>query len=231
VGVPMAIGTIKALRAGMTVLNAVRAGITSIGLKTSIGAVVVVLVAFLLYLFLENPKKILGMVINDTDDHLIVKDWRKGVDGGTDSDLFMQHGHMVNFMQDNEEGLQSPQVQIRARAFFAEKDPDNVIFGGVYYADRNFGLRGAEGVMIFTAKNSSLRFAHMFAVPYFNDNGTNMRLLSGETGSIEQLYREMYDSRKVQLEFNDGGYHFRSGVDNARGGVVGCIGSIRKIAG
>jgi hypothetical protein len=231
VGVPMAIGTIKALRAGMTVLNAVRAGITSIGLKTAIGVVVVVLVAFLLYLFLENPKKILAMVINDTDDHLIVKDWRKGVDGAKEGDLFMQHGHMANFMQDNEEGLQSPQVQVRARAFFAEKDPDNVIFGGIYFADRNFGLRGAEGVMIFSGKNTSLRFAHMFAVPYFNDNGTNMRLLSGEVPDIEQLYREMYDSRKVQVDFNDGGYRFRSGVNDARGGVVACIGSISKIAG
>lgn len=230
VGVPMAVGAVKALRAGMTVLNAIRAGITSIGMKTAIGAVVVILVGFLLYLFLDNPKKILGMVINNTDEHLVVTDWQKGVDGAKAGHLYMSHGHMANFMQDNEEGLQSPQIQIRARAFFGEKDADNVIFGGIYFADRNFGLRGAEGVMVFSSKTSSLCFAHQFACPYFEDNGTNMRLINGAVPDLETLNNEMYNSRKVQVDFSDGGYRFRSGVNDARGGVVACIGSISKLA-
>ncbi|MBV9788413.1 MAG: hypothetical protein JOZ51_09590 [Chloroflexi bacterium] len=230
IGIPMAVGAIKGLRAGMTLLNAVRAGITSVGLKTAIGVVVVALVGFLLYLFLDNPKKILGMVINNTDEDFVVNNWRKGIDGAKDGNLFMEHGHMANFMQDSEEGLQSRQIQIKARAFFAENDPDNVIFGGIYFADRNFGLRGSEGVMVFTSTTTSLSFAHQFAVPYTNDNGTNIRLINGAVPDIQALYREMYETRKVQVDATDGDYRLRSGVNDARGGVVGCIASISKLS-
>ena len=228
VGVPAAINTIKALKAGSTVLNAVRAGIMGIGMKTAIAAVVIALATLLLFLFLDNPKKILGMVINDTDSNLIVKDWKKGVNGNKNGDLFMAHGHMADFMEDNENGLGSPAIQIRSKINFGAGDKENVVFAGIYFANRNFGLRGAEGVMIFSSKTSALRFAHMFAVPYVNDNGTNMKLITQDVKDIETLYRELYNSKGVCVEVSEGGYRLRSCVNHARGGVVACIASISK---
>ncbi|MGQ7378966.1 hypothetical protein ACTGVF_11275, partial [Streptococcus suis] len=143
--------TWTAWRGGATFLNALRAGITTLGMKTAITIIVIVLVAFLLYLFLENPKKVLALVFNDTAEDLVVTNWRAGVEGGTGGNLYVAHGHMENFMQDHASGdLDSPIVQIRQRFFFEPNDPDNVVFGGIYFADRNFGLRGSEGVMLFT---------------------------------------------------------------------------------
>lgn len=227
VGVPMAIATARALRDGATLLAAIRAGITSIGLKTAIGAVVVVLVGFLLYLFLENPKKILGIVLNGTDKHLVVNNWQKGVDGATGSDLFMAYGHMASFMKDNESGLASPEVQIRAKIEFGPSDPDNLIFGGIYFADRNIGLHGAEGTAIFTSSDKQLRFGHLFACPYFEDNGAYIAI-SQQGQSGEQFYNEFYGKRTVSLDHREQGYRLRSNVNDARGGVVACIASITR---
>ncbi len=223
VGVPMAVETIKALRAGQALLTAIRTGITSIGLKTAIGAVVVVLVGFLLYLFLENPKKILGMVINDTDEHLVVKEWEKGVDGKKAGDLYMAFGHMASFMQDNEGGLVSPKVQVRARVNFGPSDPENLVFAGIYFADRNFGMRGAEGVMIFSSPK--IRFAHLFAVPYFEDNGTYIGFVT-EGEDIEKIYNDFYGKRQVSVSYTERNYRLAANVNAPRGGVVACIASI-----
>ena len=222
VGVPCTILVIKGLRAGQTLSAAMLAGIKGIGLKTVMVAVVAVLVSLLYYLLWENPKKILGMVINNTDENLIVKDWETGK-----GDLFMQHGEMVNFMQDNEDGLASDILQLKQRLFFGEGDKDNVVFAGFYFADRNIGFRGSEGVMIFSSKTSNMKFAHMFAVPYVNDNGTNIGPILGSP-NLEELYRNLYDHRKVRVDFIEDNYRYTSTVNDPRGGVIGCIASIHK---
>ena len=223
VGVPLAVNVVKNLRAGQALRLAMLNGVKGLGMKTAIAAVAVILVALLLYLTLENPKKILGMVINNTDDNLIVKNYNTGK-----GDLYMRHGHMADFMEDNEEGLQSPKVQIRKRMYFEKGSEDNIVLAGIYFADRNFGLRGAEGIMVFSSKESSLKFAHMFAVPYTKDNRTNMKLLKSAPGDLDKLYQELYDANKVRVDFTDGGYKFTSTVNDARGGTVGCIAYIEQ---
>ncbi|MBO9557721.1 MAG: hypothetical protein J7515_03930 [Caulobacter sp.] len=230
VGTSMAGLTIGALRAGQVLSVALRIGVTSLGIKTAVVVVVIVLAAFLLYLFMENPKKILGLVLNDTDDDLVVRDWRRGVDGGTGGELFMQHGHMANFPEDHATGdLSSPLVQIRKRAFFGPNDPDNVVFAGFYFANKNFGLRGAEGVMLFQPGASNKRYAHMFACPYVNDNGTNMRPVHGGAGQLPGLYRDMYNTRRERVDFVHDGVRMTSTVNHPRGGVVGLIASFSKV--
>lgn len=225
VGTAWAKLTWNAWRGGQTLLQATRTGITTLGIKTAVAVVIIVLAAILLYLFLENPKKILGLVYNNTDDMLVVKNWNQR--GG---DLYMEHGEMVNFMADHENGdLDSPMVQIRSRYYFGPNDPDNVIFGGLYFADRNFGLRGSEGVMIFSSKTSDLRVAHQFAVPYVNDNGSNMRKIGPGSVNMEQLFRDMYNGRKTRVDVTEGGYRLLSTVNDPRGGVVGLIAAISKV--
>lgn len=230
VGTAMSKLTISAWRAGQPLLQAVRAGVTGVGLKTAVTVVIIILAALLLYLFLENPKKILGLICNDTDEDLIVKDWRKGVSGGTGGDLYLEHGHMENFPEDHATGaLDSPLVQVRKRAFFGPGDEENVVFAGFYFGDRNFGLRGVEGVMLFSSTTSNLMFAHQFAVPYTKDNGTNMRFLTARPGSLPDLFRDMYNQRRVRVDITAEGYRLVSTVNDPRGGVVGLIASISKL--
>ena len=171
------------------------------------------------------------MLINDTDEDLVVANWRNGVSGGSNSDLYMAHGEIVNFPEDHEnESLSSPLVQLRKRFYFAPNDPDNSVCASIYFADRNIGFRGSEGVMLLSSKESPLIVAHQFAVPYVNDNGTNMRLITGpKPTNLEPLYRDMYNSRRVAVDVSEGGYRLTSAVNDARGGVVALIASISKI--
>jgi hypothetical protein len=225
VGTAWAKLSFSAWRGGETLLQATRTGITSLGIKTAVAVVVIVLAAILLYLFLENPKKILSVIYNDTDDMLVVKDWNK-----QSGNLHMEHGEMKNFMLDHSTGdLDSPLVQIRSRSSFAPNDPDDVIYGGLYFADRNFGLRGSEGVMVFSSTTTSLIFAHQFAVPYTNDNGTSMRLLNGQPENLDELFREMYNNRVTRFDQTIDSFRMTSTVNSPRGGVVSLIGTISKV--
>ncbi|WP_041525019.1 hypothetical protein [Gilvimarinus agarilyticus] len=214
--------TWNAWRGGQTLLQATRTGITSLGMKTAITVIIIVLAAVLLYLFLQNPKKILGVIYNDTDDMLEVKNWNK-----SSGNLHMEHGEMKNFMSDYSTGdLDSPKIQIRSRNSFGANDPDDVIWGGLYFADRNFGLRGSEGVIVFSSTTSSLMFAHQFAVPYVNDNGTFMQILDSQPNDLSRLFREMYDKRQTRFDQSSSGIRMTSTVNDPRGGVVAAIGTI-----
>jgi hypothetical protein len=230
VGTAMAKATFTAWRAGQTLLAAIKTGVTSIGIKTAVAVVIIILAAILLYLFLENPKKILGLVYNDTDDDLVVTDWRKGVDGAKAGDLFMAFGGMKNFPEDHATGdLDSPLVQLRKRAFFGPDDPDNAVFGSFFFADRNFGLRGSEGVMVLSSKTSSLRYALLFACPYSEDNGTAVRIYDGGSPPPWTLYDEMYPGRAVRAITNASGVLMISTVNAPRGGVVFMVATISKV--
>ena len=230
VGTAMGSLMFKAWRAGAPLLTAIRTGITGIGMKTVITVVIIILAAILLYLFLENPKKILAIFINDTDDDLVVKDWRKGVDGQSGGNLWMEHGYMQNFPEDHASGdLASPLVQVRKRVNFGPDDPENSVYAGFFFADRNFGLLGAEGVMLFTSSTSNLSYALQFAVPYVKDNGTNMLLFKDVEPKVKDLYRDMYNNRRVRVDTNKEGVRMVSTVNDPRGGVVSLIASVSKV--
>ena len=229
VGTAMAAGTIAALVAGQALLAAITVGVTGIGIKTAVVVVVIVLAAILLYLFLENPKKILGLLFNDTDHDLEVRDWRRGVDGAKAGDLFMAFGHMANFPEDHATGsLDSPLVQLRKRAFFGPGDPDNAVFGAFFFANRNFGLRGSEGVMVLSSRTTNERYALLFACPYFEDNGTAVRIYGGGSPPPWVLYDQMYRQRSVRAGMNSGDVRMVSTINHPRGGVVFLLASLSK---
>jgi hypothetical protein len=223
IGAPMTAEVLRELRAGQSLAVAIQNAITTIGLKTAIAAAVAVLTGLLRYLALENPKKILGLVVNDTDEHLVVKDWKEGVDGRTAGDLYLHSGHMAAFMQDNERGLLSPRIQIGARVTYGPEEPDTIVFAGLYVANRNVGLRGTEGVMIFTSP--AFRVAHLFAVPYFDDNGTYIGFVT-EGEDIVKVYQDFYDKRQVSISRTERNYRLDANVNAARGGTVSCIAAI-----
>lgn len=228
-GVPAGYAAIKAYRAGKTIKESALAGVKGIGLKTAIAIALVILVILVIFFILENPKKFFGMVINQTPFNLIVENWEKGVGGKQEGNLYMDHGTIKNFMQD-QESLSSPQYQIKGGSFLDSPD-DKLVFGGFYFADKRVGVYGTGGVMIFTSPdNSTLEVAHMFTCPYSVDNGTNMAVIAdGPVKSIKTLYKGMYDTRDVNVAVTEGNYELQSRINDARGGIVGCIASIKSL--
>lgn len=225
IGVPMGIQVVKSLIAKEGLKVAMLNGVKAVGMKTAVVAVVLVLAGLLYYLLVENPKKILGMVVNNTDDDFVVNNYASG-----NGNLRMIHGQMVNFMQDSEEGIDGPTLQLKQRLNFGPGNEENMVFAGIYFADRNVGFRGSEGIALFTSKsNSNFKFAHVFAVPYTNDNRSNIKIVNGNPGDLETLFRSLYDQNKQRVDYNDQGYRLTSTVNDPRGGVVGCIAYIGKI--
>ncbi len=227
VGGPLLVAFMASWVVGVGVQAALMAAIRIVGTKTVITTVIVILFAFLLYLFKGNPKKILGLVLNNTNNSLYVKDFRNSSNKG---DLYMRHGKMVNFMEDSEDGPSSHKVQIIKREYFGKDNEKNMLQMGIYFADRNVGLRGSEGIMVFrSVEDAHFKFAHMFAVPYMSDNRTNMKYLDAEPKSLDKLYQELYDGNKTRASFQEKGYRFTSTVNDPRGGTVACIAVITKV--
>ncbi|HUR83149.1 MAG TPA: hypothetical protein VM733_20500 [Thermoanaerobaculia bacterium] len=228
VSVPMAIGTIQALRvAGTTVAAALRAGIANIGMKTAVLAIAVALTTLIWWLIHDNPKKILGLVINETDEHLVVRNWRAGTEGGTGADLYMAHGDMKSFPQDYEEGVLAKKIQINKRAYFGPGDKENACYAGIFFAEKKTGFYGTEGIIVFSSTEGTPRFAQVFACPYTKDNGTAGRVLNGWP-DVQKLFDDLYDKRQVNFSTKEHGHEFVSSVNDARGGVAACISSFRK---
>ncbi|MDP9193624.1 MAG: hypothetical protein M3P06_18165 [Acidobacteriota bacterium] len=224
VSISMARETFAAIRGGQALTAALRTGITRIGMSTAIGAVVLVL-AVLVYWFASlNPKRILGMIINDTDSPLVVNNWRAGVhspDRG--GDLYMERGKMESYMQDYQGGDLSKQVQIDARVWIEE---ERFCPAGLFFADKDFGVYGAEGVMVLSATDRMFELAHMFAVPYNKDNGTNVAFVYRP--DVKRLFEELYSRRSVRATAETHGYFAFSTINHHRGGEVGCIAYVAK---
>ncbi len=230
VGVPLAkaVGVELFKRVGLK--KAIEVGIEHLGPKTAYAAVAVVLVALINFFFSLNPKKILGLVVNNTDSILEVKGFKTST-----GDLHMRHGSMVSFMEDYADGLTSPKIQIGKREFISKGNENNMVQVGIYAADKNWGLRGAEGIMMFSPKETvpltMFNFAHMFAVPYKHNNRTNIVRLNSRSKpkSLDVLFQELYNADKERVDFEEGTYRFTSTVNDKRGGVVACIASVHAV--
>jgi len=222
VGVPAVIAAVRALIGGATIRAAAIAGIRAVSMATVVVAVALVLLGLIAWLIFENPKKLAGIVLNNTDHDFVVKGFR-----GEGGDLYMDHGSMVDFMQDNADGLGSDKVQIKGRAIIEPGSPDNVYYAGLYFADKNVGFFGAEGTMIFRATKGDAAFAHQFACPYSEDNGTNIAVYKGSP-AIKDLNKQMYKARQVRILLNDGPYAMQSTVNAPRGGEVACLAVITQ---
>lgn len=225
VGVPMGIQVVKSLIAREGVKLAMLNGVKAIGMKTVIVTVALVLAGLLYYLLVENPKKILGMVVNNTDDNFVVNNY-----ASKSGDLRMIHGEMVNFMEDSEDGIEGPKIQLKQKLNYGEGNEENMVFAGIYFADRNVGFRGSEGIIVFTSKsNPNFKFAHVFAVPYVNNNRGNIKIINGNPGNLDDLFRTLYNQDRQGVDYIDQGYRLTSTVNDARGGVVACIAYIGKV--
>lgn len=218
-GGAFAYGLIKALVAKQVLKLAVMAGLKAAGgVASVVGVVLVILVELLLYLLHGNKKNFVGIIFNNSDTNLVVKDWREGVDGSDKGDLYMAWGHCSGFPEVHLDGdLSKPAVQLPARSA-AEEQTGRIIQGGIYSGSKNFGLRGVEGVFVMQPLDqTSPRLAVLFECPYFEDNGADVAIDTGNK-SARTYYNEMNGKRGLDRSAEGGGFKLRARVGHARGG-------------
>lgn len=206
----MIIGTVKALRAGNAFRQALVLGVRAMGgVSVVVGVAALIVTEILLYLLVYNKKQFLGLVMNNTDLNLVVDDWRAGTGGADKGDLFVSTGSISSFMEQHEtEQFNSPLIQIGARQIIAPNDPDNIILGGFFFGEKNFGLFGTEGAMVFHDRlTAQPRFGLLFACPYAMDNGVNVTV-DTHTRSAKNIFEALYGSRGLYKTATNAGFTF-----------------------
>lgn len=232
--IAMIIGTIKAMRAGAVFRTALVTGVKAMGsVSVVVGVAALIIAEILLYLMLNNKKQFLGLMFNNTDLNLVVDDWRSGTGGSNKGDLFLNTGSMNSFMEQHEnEYLDSPLIQIGARMIVEPDDPnsdDNMILGGLYFAEKNFGLYGTEGAMVLHDRKKDFpRFGLLFACPYTMDNGVNVTIDSTKR-SAKQVFESLYGSRGLDKKISNNGYIFTAKANSTSGGEAMSIATLDKI--
>ncbi|GAB2501179.1 hypothetical protein [Arenimonas alkanexedens] len=218
-GGAFAFGLIRSLVAKEVLKVAVKAGLKAAGgVGAVVGVVAVILVELLLYLLHGNKKNFVGMIFNNTDTNLVVKDWRAGVGGADKGDLYMAWGHCSGFMEVHQDGdLSKPALQLPARSA-PEEQTGRIIQGGIYSGGKNFGLKGAEGVFVMQPLGqTSPRLAVLFECPYFEDNGVNVAIDTTHK-SARTYYDQLNGTRGLDRSVAGAGYKLRARVADARGG-------------
>lgn len=217
----MVIATVKELLKKATLRAALTVGVRAMGGVTVVCTVAaIIIVELLIYLAFKNEKVFLGIVFNNTDLNLRVKDWRSGVGGSNSGDLYMETGSMQRFMETNEnENLDSPLVQMPARLFIAPGDEDNMVYGGIFQAAKNIGFYGTDGIMAFTDNDRDThRFLFQFACPYARDNGVNVAIDADAGKTPKERFSALFDTRGMDRGAAADIYSFQAHCNDERGG-------------
>jgi len=214
------IQVIKGKIIGFTLKRAVIAGVKSMGVGSIVVTVGIMLVKFLWWLLADNPKNMFGLIINKSEDDLIVENY-----GDDTQKIWMNAGTMNLFMQD-QETLASEKIQIQAGYIDEEDISDSCYYGGIYFADKKFGGYGAEGIFYLKTKKRKTNVAVMFACPYHADNGVAMSVVD-ENRSLKDEFNKLYKDRKVNFYSEEThGIKLQSRVNSYKGGCASNIGII-----
>jgi hypothetical protein len=215
--------TVIKLREGLPLKQAVVAGVRAVGMKGLLTAVALILASLITFFLSRSNRAVFGMIVNDTDDEMAAKEWRKGNDG---NDLYMAHGGILSFPEEIVIGNNTHyRVQIRKR--IAIKQNETVVFAGLFLAEKNLGPLGAEGLIRFSLGQDSGWIAHLFAAPYFERNGTNMTYLQTPE-SAKSLFEPLYATRRVSIDRVRDGVRLKSTVEGASGGVIGLVAMVSR---
>lgn len=218
-GGAFAYGVIKGLVLKKILKEAVLMGVKAAGgVAAVVGVVAVIVLELLIYFLHGNKKDFVGIIFNNSDENLVVDEWREGVDGADKGGLYMAHGYATGFMEVHLDGeLSKPAVQLPSRALVGGEE-DTLINGGIYSASKNFGLRGSEGVFVLHPLANPLpRIAVLFECPYFEDNGVNVAI-DATVKSAKTYYDELDGSRGIDKSASGQGLELRARVGHPRGG-------------
>lgn len=243
VGLTLTFGTLRNVYAGMVLRQALLKAVTSFGLGGALLAVGMALVGFMVWLVLEKPEKLLGLIINDTDEDYVVHQWRQGAHGGgavPGCGMYMAHGDTWAFMADGHLVNDPAELQLAQRLLVYKDDgriddEQSAVCLGVYFADRKAGFLGVEGLYVFAARQTGApprdapprSFAYQFAIPYTQANGCLMMPYLGRypygPHELESLFRSMYTQRSVRQHRTAFGWQYVAALDAAYGGVISGI--------
>ena len=169
---------------GAVVTSAIATGLVAAGVP-----IIAVAVSSLVTVFIELSsidRATLGLVINETDYDATVNRWKDGFDGEESGDLYMCHGKMVEFMED--EG-----VQIK------RKPEAGGAYGGLYLMTKRSGAWiGVECTMKLTVGSNTIDF--LSCCPYSQENRVNLKLNSGK--SVWKIHDELYDNGTDKISKN-----------------------------
>ncbi|TCW20799.1 hypothetical protein [Vibrio crassostreae] len=207
--------------AGATELAAIAASLKSMKGSAIVTVVVCVIMMVIFFVFMR-PAKALALVVNRTQQNLIVHDYAKD-NGG----LYMNTGKMSVFMKDHAEiGAVKPDwVQIHGMLNVGLPSFKSGVFAGWYFAEkRSMEPYGTDGAMIFAAQDNSFKFAHEFAVPLHGEKGTNIKLLPGDNEqSAKNIFKGLREEQDQQKAFTEGSYTLTSAVSTKSDQEVGII--------
>ena len=217
VGVPMAEKVAAALSAQKTFKDALTAAVEKIGLRSAMAAVAMAFVCIMRYLFTWDSGKILGAIINDTDTNYYVPDWRKGVNGSSRSNIYMQHGRTEDFMTASlTSDPDSPEIQLQAR-YVGTDDENTIVAVGLFVARSENSLRRLGGAYVFIPHHqyeNGPGFAYQFAFSISADWRANITVYEGgkidNGASFSQLFIDMYGSAQIDIEKKSGDLNMKS---------------------
>lgn len=201
----------KALKNGADLHAAVLAGV---GVSDIAGFVQMICELF--QKLMEKEKKCIGLIVNDTDFDIQVKNWKLGFnEEDSRSDLYLPHGRMQDFMSDN---TVSPAVQIRKRS-------GNNVYCGLYLmTKRDSALVGVESTMRLTLIGSGQTISYLSCCPYTQDNRVNLRANRAEP--LSKLHDEMYSDKRKDAVVTAGTITAQARVNSYGGSPSYCILSI-----
>ncbi|OHU85151.1 MULTISPECIES: hypothetical protein [Pseudoalteromonas] len=189
--------------------RAVVAGVKAIGVTNSLVVVGFILAAIILYFLLTAEKSFYGVVLNLSETNL----------NCSEEDRYMHAGTLVSFPLDKEDGVNANTVNIRGSALAFDDDGNDVLayYAGTYFAEKKFGLFGAEGMFSLAPENrTGPNLAILFSCPYFEDNGVNLE--TNIRGSqLSDYWNPLRNERKLRVRINKDGISAEATVDAARG--------------
>lgn len=187
------------LIAGKVVTTAITVGFATAGV-----ALIATAISGLVTAFIElsgADKATLGLVINETNHDITVNNWKSGFDGDKSGHLYMCHGKMVEFMED--EGVQVKRMPEAGGAY-----------GGFYLMTKRSGAWiGVECTMKLTVGDNKIDF--LSCCPYSQDNRINLKLNSGK--NVWSIHDDLYDNGTDKTSVRGGGIKATAKINDKSG--------------
>lgn len=202
------------------------AGVTKLGVAgwAALAAVVILDIATWL---MGQDDIFFGAIANNTTQDFEVKDWRDGLDGDDDGDLYLNHGKMVGFMVADVHHINDDQeVQLGMARQIEGTDQTQVMVGvGLFTGEkRNSALVGVEGAMVLRPiqNTNDPNLVIAFSCPYSGNNGACVNLTT-KSQSPKDFWGSMQSSLAMSSQDTKGTFSASCQVSNQRGGQVSAI--------
>lgn len=146
--------------------------------------VAVVILGVVLAMMLVT-KTVMCLIFNDTDHDMYSLQWSQGA-AGKDGDVYIPHGQLTSFMEDDAGGKHFKRVQIPKRPKLGNP------FGSFFVTEKCTGFYGSESTIRFRFDGLNDTVTLLTACPYSQNNRINVRL--NESRPCKSVHSELYDS-------------------------------------